>query len=66
VRWFGKKGEHLEIQYENTKGKVKAIQFFAPKELEEKVKKKHTLLAHLEKSYFRGKGELRLRVVRVI
>jgi single-stranded-DNA-specific exonuclease len=66
VRWFGKKSEHLEIQYESSKGKVKAIQFFAPKELEEKVKKKHTLLAHLEKSYFRGKGELRLRVVRVI
>jgi single-stranded-DNA-specific exonuclease len=61
VRWFGKKGEHLEVLYPQ----VKAILFFAPRELEEKVKKPHTLLAHIEKSYFRGKGELRLRIKEV-
>lgn len=62
VRWFGKKGEHLEVMYPNNKGQVKAIMFFAPKELEEKARKPHTLLAHLEKSVFRGKTELRLRI----
>ncbi len=62
VRWFGKKSEHLEVMYPNNKGQVKAIMFFAPKELEEKARKQHTLLAHLEKSVFRGKTELRLRI----
>ena len=62
VRWFGKKGEHLEVIYPKKKGEVKAIIFFGTKELEEKAKKPHTLLAHLEKSVFRGKTELRLRI----
>lgn len=62
VRWFGKKGEHLEVFY----GDKKAIMFFAPKELEEKIKKEHTLLAHIEKSVFRGKTELRLRIKEIV
>lgn len=66
VRWFGKKMEHLEVVYPKGKGEVKAIMFFAPKELEEKAKGSHTLLAHLEKSVFRGKTELRLRIKEVV
>jgi single-stranded-DNA-specific exonuclease len=74
VRWFGKKNEHLEVIYPTSlgssaaqvPGKVKAIQFFASRELAEKLKKKHTLLAHLEKSVFRGRIELRLRIKEVI
>jgi single-stranded-DNA-specific exonuclease len=70
VRWFGKKGEHLEVIYpkrgDSKSDEVKAIIFFASKELEEKAKKKHTLLAHLEKSVFRGKTELRLRIKEVV
>ena len=66
VRWFGKKGEHLEIIYPKKKGEVKAIIFFGTKELEEKAKKPHTLLAHLEKSVFRGKTELRLRIKDIV
>lgn len=62
VRWFGKKGEHLEVIYPRSKGEVKAIIFFASKDLEERAKKPHTLLANLEKSVFRGKTELRLRI----
>ena len=73
VRWFGKKGEHLEVIYPRAKGEVKAIIFFAPKDLEAKLYsspslgtsatlRPHTLLAHLEKSVFRGKTELRLRI----
>lgn len=66
VRRFGKKSEHLEVVYPRSKGEVKAIIFFAPKDLEERAKKKHTLLAHIEKSVFRGKTELRLRIKEVI
>ncbi len=66
VRWFGKKGEHLEVIYPKSRGEVKAIIFFATKELEEKAKKKHTLLAHIEKSVFRGKTELRLRIKDIV
>lgn len=64
VRRFGKKGEHFEIMYPKQNGsQVKAIKFFIGKELEEKAVKPHTLIAHLEKSYFMGKAELRLRIV---
>mgnify|MGYP003521396944 CR=1 FL=1 len=70
VRWFGKKGEHLEVIYpkgdSSKSDEVKAIIFFASKELEEKSKKKHTLLAHIEKSVFRGKTELRLRIKEIV
>jgi hypothetical protein len=45
--------------------KIKAIQFFAPKDLEDKMSRPHTLHAHIEKSYFGGKVELRLRVAGV-
>jgi single-stranded-DNA-specific exonuclease len=66
VRRFGKKSEHLEIMYQNSKGQsIKAIQFFVTNETETKAKEKHTLLAHLEKSYFGGKTELRLRIQEV-
>lgn len=65
VRRFGKKAEHLEIVYQNKNGGVKAIKFFAGKDMEEKAKEKHTLLAHLEKSYFGFKPELRLRIVEI-
>ncbi len=66
TKWFGKKSEHFEIVYMTSKGiRVKAIQFFAPKDIEKTTAVTHTLLAHIEKSYFGGKTELRLRVVEV-
>ena len=66
TKWFGKKSEHFEVTYSTSDGKrVKAIQFFAPKDIEEKSSKSHTLLAHLEKSYFAGKTELRMLVVEI-
>ncbi len=65
VRWFGKNSEHLEVMYGVDVKRFKAIKFFAEKDLEEKLKKKHTLLAHIEKSYWGGRGELRLKVVEV-
>ncbi len=67
TRRFGKKSEHLEVIYPTSAGgKVKAIQFFVSDETEEKAKLPHTLLAHLEKSYFGFKVELRLRIVKVL
>jgi len=66
IKWFGKKNEHLEISYQGDHNAIKAIQFFANKNIEEKIKQEHTLIASLEKSYFRGRGELRLRVVDVV
>ncbi len=64
VRRFGKKGEHLEVIYPRTKGgQVKSIKFFVDKDMEAKATQPHTLLAHVEKSYFAGKTELRLRIV---
>jgi single-stranded-DNA-specific exonuclease len=63
MRRFGKKREHLEIIYPNKNGGVKAVKFFVPKDMEEKASKPHMLLAHLEKSYFGYKPELRLRIV---
>ncbi len=64
VRRFGKKSEHLEVVYPRAKGgQVKSIKFFVDKDMEAKATQPHTLLAHVEKSYFAGKTELRLRIV---
>jgi single-stranded-DNA-specific exonuclease len=61
---FGKKNEHFEVIYPTSKGgRIKAIQFFVKGDTEEKAAKPHTLLAHLEKSFFAGKTELRLKIV---
>jgi single-stranded-DNA-specific exonuclease len=71
VRRFGKKNEHIEVMYPTSPegfsghGEVKAIKFFVDDELEEKLKKEHVLVAHIEKSVFRGKTELRLRIKEV-
>ena len=66
TKWFGKKGEHFEVLYRTSRGgSIKAIQFFAPKDIEEKVKKEHRARIHLERSYFGGRVELRMRIVEV-
>ena len=66
MRRFGKQNEHIEAIYQKEKGQVKAIQFFASSETEEKIKQEHTLIAHMEKSYWGGKGELRLKIIDII
>ncbi len=66
TKWFGKKGEHFEVVYStNRGGRIKAIQFFAPKDIEEKVTRKHSLRVHLERSYFGGRVEMRMRIVEI-
>lgn len=67
---FGKKNEHLKIDFVNKKGqKISAIGFFVkPEDFSVKIEKgeKIDLLANLEKSFFLGREELRLRIVDII
>ncbi len=67
---FGKKNEHLKIDFVNKKGqKISAIGFFTkPEDFSAKIAKgeKIDLLANLEKSFFAGREELRLRIVDII
>ena len=66
TKWFGKKGEHFEVVYATSRGgKVKAIQFFPAKDIEEKITKPHSALVHLERSYFGGRVEMRMRIVEI-
>ena len=69
VRIFGKNNEHLEICFKNNKNrKVSAIGFFTkPTDFSAKIEvgEKVDLLANIEKSYFRGREELRMRIVGV-
>jgi single-stranded-DNA-specific exonuclease len=63
VKKFGKEGNHLEIGLPNG---LKAISFFSSPDsysLELTPGKQVNLYAHLEKSYFRNRPELRLRIV---
>lgn len=69
VRKFGKEQAHLELSFENSR--VKAISFFAFTEKGEQGKYRITeggfinLIATMELNTFRGKRELRLRIVDV-
>lgn len=64
---FGKKKDHLKIDFKNKNGQtVSAIGFFKkPEDFSAKISpgEKIDLLANLEKSYFGGREELRLRIV---
>ncbi|MFA5935149.1 MAG: single-stranded-DNA-specific exonuclease RecJ [Candidatus Paceibacterota bacterium] len=70
VKIFGKKAEHLELKFNNKRGqKISAIGFFMKSDdFEVKVEKgeKISLIANLEKSFFRGRDEVRLRIVDII
>jgi single-stranded-DNA-specific exonuclease len=67
---FGKTNNHLEVIFASPKGRdIKAISFFTTVEDSEislTPGSNLTLRAHLEKSYFRNRPELRLRIVDII
>jgi single-stranded-DNA-specific exonuclease len=67
VKIFGKEKNHLELSFENSRGRaVKSIGFFMKADTfgpELKSGDKINLLANFEKSTFRGFTELRLRIV---
>jgi single-stranded-DNA-specific exonuclease len=67
---FGKEKNHLKITVSKDGGRaVEAIAFFADENAyEREVKEGATinLVANIEKSFFRGRGELRLRIVDIV
>lgn len=69
IKFFGKQNDHIELVFENTKKMdIKAIGFFMKidnfeRELSEGLRV--DLIATIELSYFRGRPELRLRIVDV-
>ena len=66
---FGKKSDHLEIIFKTKEGKnIKAIQFFTTIEDQKiplTVGSKISLTAHLEKSFFMNRPEVRLRIIEI-
>lgn len=70
VKQFGKENNHLEISFLKSTGRpVAAIGFFlSPDSFGKKLErgKKVSLVATMEKSMFRGRPELRLRIIDVV
>ncbi len=69
VKKFGKEGNHLEVTFSGGHKEVKAISFFSSPDSYSTPLTPGlciNLLAHLEKSYFRNRPELRLRIVDII
>ena len=64
IRQFGKENNHLELSLGNG---IKAISFFSSPTSYSLLPTTSacTLYAHLEKSYFRNRPELRLRIVNI-
>jgi single-stranded-DNA-specific exonuclease len=70
VKMFGKTKEHLELTFYNSQNrKVRAIGFFMkPEDFTTQPRKGTplTLIASIEKSYFGGTQEIRLRIIDII
>lgn len=70
VSMFGKKGNHLKIIFENSRGvKIPAIGFFMkPSDFKLELKEgvPVNLVASIEKSFFRNRGEIRMRIVDIL
>lgn len=70
VKEFGKEKNHLELGFDNSKGKtIKAIAFFKTRESFGKILNVGDiidLIAVFEKSTFAGRTELRLRIIDII
>lgn len=69
VEQFGKAAEHLKLLFETGSGQLEAIAFFAKAEDFQKTPSTEsamTLLAHVERSYFMGRQQLRLKVIDVV
>lgn len=69
VEVFGKAAEHLKLTLETDVGTLEAIAFFsAPEDFVKvpEVSTACTLIAHVEKSYFMGRLQIRLRIVDII
>lgn len=68
VELFGKTKEHTKVLFDAAGSTVEAISFFKTPEqfsVTPEINKAHTLLAHLEESFFMGRRQIRLRIVDV-
>lgn len=66
INRFGKNQEHLSINFNDGSSNVKAISFFtSPDKFGDLLKEniKTNLVANIEKSFFGGRSEIRLRIV---
>ncbi len=66
---FGKGKEHLKLTFESGNGSVEAIAFFAKEDSFAKVPSldtPHILIGHIEKSFFAGRQQLRIRIIDII
>src|SRR3989344_3111115 len=70
VRQFGKDNNHLEISIPNSSGmEMKAVAFFSKPDSFKMLPEpggQINLVAHLEKSFFQNRPELRLRIVDIV
>lgn len=69
VKKFGKEGNHLEVVFNGGDKEIKAISFFSsPENFDTALTpgRSVNVFANLEKSYFRNRPELRLRIVNII
>jgi single-stranded-DNA-specific exonuclease len=69
VEQFGKAKEHLKLSFETDNGQLEAIAFFATSASFERVPTEdetHTLIAHVEQSFFMGRQQIRLRIVDIL
>ncbi len=69
VELFGKAKEHTKLTFMTENGRLEAIAFFrAPEQFTHQPQSNasHTLLAHVEQSFFMGRRQIRLRVIDVI
>lgn len=69
VEQFGKGNEHLKLLFRMNRGELEAIAFFASVESfgrRPTAAAPLTLLAHVEESHWRGRPQLRLRIVDIL
>lgn len=66
---FGKGKEHLKLTFEADNGSVEAIAFFAQEDSFSKTPSLDTpmtLIGHVEKSFFMGRQQLRIRIIDIV
>jgi single-stranded-DNA-specific exonuclease len=69
VETFGKGKEHLKLTFEGAHGTVEAIAFFTTPDAFPKTPAADvplTLIGHVEKSFFMGRPQLRIRIVDIV
>ena len=69
VEQFGKGKEHLKLLFETNGGPVEAIAFYATEDsfkIQPTIEFSFTLIAHIERSFFMGRRQLRLRIVDIL